>query len=139
MRSEGGEIAGWGGQPVTQLIGVARDSAHLVRQELNLARQETIEKLTPAARSTGLMLGGGVLAAWGVSYLLQAAVRALSTRMPPWLASLVFGGFLTAGGIALLGLGRRQLASLSLVPHKTINSLKENKEWALHQIRSKLI
>ena len=121
-----------------QLIGVAKDGLELIRQELNLARQETIEKLTPAARSTGMILGGGVLAAFGGTYLLQAVVRALSTRMPLWLASLVSGVGLILGGILLMRRGGRQLKNIGVVPEKTINSLREDKEWLLHQIKSRL-
>ena len=51
--------------PMTHLVGVAQDGLELIRQELSLARQETIEKLTPAARSTGMICGGGVMAGFG--------------------------------------------------------------------------
>ena len=123
---------------MTQLIGVAKDGLELIRQELNLARQETIEKLTPAARSTGMILGGGVLAAFGGAYLLQAVVRALSTRMPLWLAWLMSGVGLILGGILLMRRGGRQLKNIGVVPEKTINSLREDKEWLVHQIKSRL-
>ncbi len=126
------------GGSMTQFIGVAQDGLELIRQELSLARQETIEKLTPAVRSAGMIVGGGVMAALGGAYLLQAVVRALSTRMPPWLASLVFGMGFTVGGILLMRRGGRQLKNIGVVPEKTINSLREDKEWLLHQIKSRL-
>ncbi len=123
---------------LSQVAGVARDGAELVRQEARLAQQESKEKLGPALRSAGLMIGGGVLSVFGISYLLQAAVRALATRMPPWAASLLSGGALILAGTVLVGRARRNLANLDIVPQKTINSLKEDKEWVLHQIRSRL-
>ena len=125
---------GW----MTQLMGVARDGLELFQQELSLARQETIENVTLAARSTGMIAGGGVMAAFGGAYLLQAGVRALSTRMPLWLASLVSGTGLTVGGILLMRRGGRQLKNIAVVPEKTINSLREDKQWLLHQIKSRL-
>ena len=123
---------------MTQLIGVARDGLELIRQELSLARQETIENVTLAARSTGMIFGGGVMAAFGGAYLLQAGVRALSTRMPPWLASLVSGTGLTVGGLLLMRRGGRRLKNITVVPEKTLNSLREDKQWLLHQIKSRL-
>ena len=123
---------------MTQLIGVAKDGLELIQQELSLARQETIENVTLAARSTGMIAGGGVMAAFGGAYLLQAVVRALSTRMPLWLASLVSGTGLTVGGILLMRRGGRQIKNIAVVPEKTINSLREDKQWLLHQIKSRL-
>ena len=131
--------AGRDGRTLTQLIGVAQDSLELIRQELRLARQETIEKLTPAAQSTGMIAGGGVLVGIGSSYILQGLVRALATIMPHWLASLLTGAGLTAGGLALMQRGADNIKHIDLVPEKTLNSLKEDKEWLQHQIKSRLI
>jgi len=127
------------GSRITQLIGIARDGAELVRQELRLARQETIEKVTPVAQSTGMVLGGGLLAAFGSTYLMDGLVRLLATRMPHWLASLLFAGALIGAGAGLVLRGRGQIKNISLVPEKTINSLREDKAWILRQIKSRLI
>lgn len=85
-----------------------------------------------------MILGGGIVTVFGTAYLLQAVVRVLSTRMPPWLASLVSGGALTLGGIAFAMRGGQQLRRLDLVPQKTINTLREDKEWLVHQIKFRL-
>jgi len=127
------------GGTVAQLLGIASDGMELIRQEARLARQETIEKLTPAARSTGMVVGGGLLATLGSTYLLQAVVRLLETFMPRWLASLVSGAGMTAGGLALMQRGGRELQEMSLVPEKTIKSLREDKTWIIRQIKSRLI
>ncbi len=81
------------------------------REELNQAREETMERLTPVARSTGMMVAGGALAAFGAIYIVQGIVRALSTFMPPWLASLLTGTLIALGGVALIETGRRQVKS----------------------------
>lgn len=125
-------------QSASQLNGLARDAADLVRQEVQLARQETIEKLSPAARALAMIVGGGVLGAFGAGYLLQAIVRALATIMPRWLASLVSGVALTGAAGALAALGARQLKDLNIVPERTIRTLKEDREWLLRQLRSRL-
>ena len=121
-----------------QLAGVARDAAQLIRQEIALARQESREKLGPAARSAAMLVGGGAMVISGAAYILQAAVRALSARMPPWAAYLLSGGVLASFGLLLAGRAARNLRRLDIVPHKTITSLREDREWLLHQIKSRL-
>jgi len=123
----------------SRYIAIAQDGLDLIKQEVQLARQETVEKLTPAAQSTGLVVGGGLLAAIGSTYLADAIVRLLATFMPHWLASLLFGTGLAAGGVALIQRGTSDFKNLSLVPEKTLASLKEDKRWLVHQIRSRLI
>jgi len=121
-----------------QLSGVTRDGVMLLQQEWSLARQETIEKVRPAAISTGLIAGGGLMAAVGSTYIMQALVQMLATRMPAWLASLLSGLGFTLGGVALIRNGSRQLQELDVIPQKTIDSLREDKEWLLTQIKSRL-
>lgn len=138
MTNSNGDIPA-GGSTTARLLEVAQDGVDLLRQEVNLARQETIEKLTPAALSSGMVLAGGMLVATGSSYVADAIVRALATRMPHWLASLVFGGGLTAGGLALIRRGSNEIKNIDLLPTKTLHSLKEDKAWLLQQIKSRLI
>ncbi|GAC1564824.1 MAG: hypothetical protein NVS2B7_38900 [Herpetosiphon sp.] len=120
------------------LVEVAQESVELGKQELRLARQETIEKITPAAQSAGLVVGGGLLMMVGGSYIMQGLVRALATVMPHWLASLLSGAGMTFGGLAMILRGNNNLKHVDLVPHKTINSLKEDREWLKHLIKSRL-
>jgi hypothetical protein len=97
--------------------GIARGGADFLRrtlsvaaqEEMNQVREQTVERLTPVARSTGFMVGGGALAAYGGAYIVHGIVRALSTRMPPWLASLLVGVALGLGGAALMEVGRREI------------------------------
>lgn len=121
-----------------QLRGIAQDSVYLLRQELQLARQETQENVSTAVRSTGMIVGGSLLTTFGGVYLVQGLVRALATLIPHWLASLLSGGALTAAGIALVRHGANQIKQTDIVPRKTLGSLKEDKAWILNQINSRL-
>jgi len=128
-----------GGSRVRVVLALALDSAELLRQELRLARQEALEKVTPAARGSGMVVAGGLAAAVGATYIVDAVIRLLATRMPHWLASLLFAGALIGAGAGLVLRGRGQIKNISLVPEKTINSLREDKAWILRQIKSRLI
>ncbi len=124
---------------VRVILALASDGAELLRQELRLAQQEAIEKVTPAARGSGMMLAGGLAAAVGATYIVDAVIRLLATRMQHWLASLLFAGVLIGAGAVLVQRGTGQIKNISLVPEKTINSLREDKAWILRQIKSRLI
>jgi len=120
------------------LTSVAKDGTQLIEQEIRLARQESKEKIAPALRSVLMVVGGGVVTAYGVGYLVHSISRVLTTRMPAWLASLVTGGVLSLAGVLLAGLGGQKLRSLDIVPRKTINSIREDKLWLQRQIKSRL-
>jgi predicted ABC-type sugar transport system permease subunit len=138
MSNANGDPSGGAGR-VRVILALASDGAELLRQELRLLRQEAAEKVTPAARGSGMMLVGGLAAAVGVTYIVDAVIRLLATRMPHWLASLLFAGVLIGAGAGLVLRGRGQIKNISLVPEKTINSLREDKAWILRQIKSRLI
>lgn len=138
MTNTNGHSASQDGSWLHQLTEVTRDGVFLLQQEIHLARQETAEKLKPVLTSTGLLAGGGIMAAVGSTYLMQAVVQLLATRMPHWLASLLAGLGFMIGGIALVGTGSRQLRELDVIPQKTINSLREDREWLVTQIKSRL-
>lgn len=112
-------------QPTSRFGEVARGGADMfrraftiaAREELNQVKQQSVQALAPAAQSTGMIVGGGVLVTLGATYLLQAVVHALATQMPRWLASLLTGVALALGGVSLLALGRRQLHEVELLPH----------------------
>jgi len=101
-----------------KLARLAKNGVKLLRQELALAQRAAVEKATPAIRSSAMIVAGGVVAVYGVAYVLQAIVRLLATRMPPWLAYLVSGGALVTGGVMLAGRGSRQLKSTGSYPVK---------------------
>jgi hypothetical protein len=138
MSNANGDPSGGAGR-VRVILALASDGAELLRQELRLLRQEAAEKVTPAARGSGMMLVGGLAAAVGVTYIVDAVIRLLATRMPHWLASLLFAGALIGAGAVLVLRGQGQIKNISLVPEKTINSLREDKAWILRQIKSRLI
>ena len=129
------QVGGW----VRVLLALAPDGAELLRQELRLARQEAVEKLTPVAQGSGMALAGGLMAVIGSGYIADAIVRLLATRMPHWLASLLFAAGLMAGGAVLMRGGSATIKNISLVPEKTMNSLREDKKWLIRQIRSRVI
>ncbi len=121
-----------------ELAGAAREGGNLLREEVERAREEEKRKLVPIAGSTAAMVAGGVLAGYGFTYLLQACVRLLATRMPLWRAATIVGGGLVAGGGALVALGATVLRRTDVMPRETMEHLGRRGEAILRQTRSNL-
>lgn len=119
------------GQLFTELTG---DMSNLVRQELELAKAETMQKVSKATRSIILMVAGGLLAYAGLIALVIAAAIALGAIMPYWLSSLIMGLVVIVIGAILINSGRSSLTNLSIVPEQSVESLKEDARWAKEQV-----
>jgi VIT1/CCC1 family predicted Fe2+/Mn2+ transporter len=104
----------------------------LVSLEIALAKQELKEI---AMRN---LIAAVCIAAAGLFAILAVlvAVPVLIVVLVPWhwQAALIWAVVyaLMAGAVALYGKSRLSVR----LPTRTLDSLKENKEWALHQLRS---
>ena len=113
-----------------------RETTTLVRQEVQLAKAELTQSATEAARGIGMLVAGGAVAYAGVLCLLLAVVYGLiEAGLDAWLAALIVGlVVIVIGGILVLR-GRASLKPSHLAPQKTVETLKEDKEWAKEQAR----
>ena len=125
-------------RPIGELMKqLAQETSTLVRQELQLAKAETAEKGRKAGVGIGLMGGAGVAALLALGTLTAFLVLALDAAMPAWLAALLVGiaWAVVAGVLALLGRERVQEIGAP-VPEQTIETVKEDVEWAKTRMRS---
>jgi hypothetical protein len=106
----------------------------LIRQEIALFKAELQENLGRFGIGAGALAAGGLIALSGWLALIAAAILGLSIVLAPWLAALIVGAVLLALGAGLLLFGRRRLRSETLVPRRTLNSLREDQEWIREQI-----
>jgi len=111
------------------------DLTTLVRKEIDLARTETTEKVTKASRSVVMMVAGGMVAYTGLIALVIAIIVALSGLMPLWLSALIVGIVVIVIGAILIASGRSSLARMTIVPEKTVETMKDNTEWAKEQVK----
>ena len=109
----------------------------LARQELQLARAEMVEKGKKAGAGAGLMGVAGGIALLAGGALTAFLILALDGVMPNWLAALLVAGAyaMAAAVVFSIGKGRVQDAG-PLVPEQTIDSVKEDAQWAKTQIGS---
>ncbi|HXG92403.1 MAG TPA: phage holin family protein [Blastocatellia bacterium] len=114
------------GELLSQL---ANNSAALVRDEIDLAKQEMGEKIARLRSAVVVIAIGGVIALVGMLGLVAAAIIGLGYVVGPGWSALIIGGALAliGGLIAMTGVGRMKRTSLK--PEQTIETLEEDKEW----------
>jgi hypothetical protein len=114
---------------------IGRGVATLAGQEMRLARAEMTQKSRQLLPGLGMMAaaGGVALAAFGT--LTAFVVLALSEVMDAWLAALIVGLVYVLAAVGLYLTGRDRVGDAApLVPEKTMESVKEDVEWAKSQI-----
>jgi putative superfamily III holin-X len=125
-------------RPIGELLKqLSQETTTLVRQELELAKAEMAQKGKQAGVGAGMFGGAGASGLLGLGALSAAAIAALDTAMPLWLAALIVAlvWFAVAGALALQGRRKVQDATPP-VPEQTQESMKEDVEWAKTQARS---
>jgi xanthine/uracil permease len=114
---------------------LSRETTTLVRQEVQLAKAELTQSATEAARGIGMLVAGGAVAYAGLLFLLLAIVYGLiDAGWDPWLSALVVGLVVVAIGAILVLRARESLKPANLAPRRTVETLKEDQEWAKEQI-----
>jgi hypothetical protein len=115
---------------------LARESSTLVRQEVELAKTEMTQKASRAARDIGFLAIGGAVAYAGLLAIIAAVIVALATAgLPWWLSALLVGLLVAAAGYFLIQKGLAALKREDLAPKRTLESLKEDAQWAKEQVR----
>jgi hypothetical protein len=116
---------------------LSQETTQLLKQEIELAKAEVGEKGRQAGKGAGLFGGAGVIGLGAVGALTACFILALDTVMPAWLAALivavVYGA--VAGILALQGRNRIKQA-VPPVPEQTVETLKEDVQWAKTQTPS---
>jgi hypothetical protein len=123
------------GRSVAALLSdLAGETSALVRQEIALFKAELSEKLTRMGVGAAALAAGGVIAFSGWLALLAAAILGLSHALAPWLSALIIGVVVIALGAGLALFGKSRLKADALVPHRTLNSLREDEAWLRDQV-----
>jgi xanthine/uracil permease len=114
---------------------LSRKTTLLVRKELELAKTEMTEKATEAGKNIGFLVIGGAVLYTGLLFILAAIAILLADVVPDWLAAFIVGLVVAVIGLVLVQKGRAALKQITLKPEKTIETLKEDKEWVQEQVK----
>lgn len=114
---------------------LAEQTGTLVRKEVELARVEMTQKATRVGKDIGFLAVGGAVAYAGLLALIATAVLGLGAAgIQLWLAALLVGLVVLGVGYLLIQRGISALKREELAPRQTIETLKEDKEWAKEQM-----
>ena len=123
-------------QSIGELLGrLSEQMSALVRQEVELAKVELREKGRRAGAGAGLIGAGGLLGLGAFAALTTTLILVLATFVDAWLAALIVTVAYAAGAAALAVSGKQKVQAISPVPEQTIETLKEDVQWAKAQPR----
>lgn len=119
-------------QPIGEVArDLTRDLSLLVRQEIDLAKAEMTSKGRTAAPGLGMIGGAGLVALAATGALTAFLVLVLATFLPDWLAALIVGAALAGVAYVLAMRGKDRVAEAGApIPEQTIETVKEDVEWA---------
>ena len=128
-----------GGQserPLKEVVSEFLDQGkQLLRAELKLARTELRAEAKKATAGSGMLAAGGVVLLLGAIALVAFLVIALDLVLPLWASALLVTVLLLAVGAGVAMAGSKRLKTIH-APTKTIQTLKEDSQWASTTMRS---
>jgi hypothetical protein len=114
---------------------LARETSTLVRQEVQLAKTEMTQKATAVGKDIGFLAVGGAVAYAGLLALIATIIIILGTAgLPWWLAALIVTVVVLGIGGFLVQRGLTALKHETMMPEQTIQTLKEDRQWAKEQM-----
>jgi uncharacterized membrane protein YqjE len=114
---------------------VIRNVQEIVRSEVRLAKTEIREEATKAKSSALLLGAGAVTAIFAILFLLLMTVYVLALVLPSWAAALIVGAALAVAAALMLTAGVRRFKLIHPTPERTVETIKENVEWAKQQAK----
>jgi uncharacterized membrane protein YqjE len=125
-------------ESVGELLGqLSSDISTLVRQEIALARVEMSEKGKTIGKGVGMLGGASVAGLAMLGALTTTLIALLAQAMDVWIAALIVTVLWGVVAAVLAQLGRKQLKEAAPPkPEQTIETIKEDVQWAKTQMRS---
>lgn len=110
---------------------LAEQTSTLVRQEVELAKAEVAQKGQQAGKGAGLIGAGAVIGLLAAGALTAFLIMLLDGVLPNWLSALIVAVVFGAIAAILALQGRNRIrAATPAVPEQTVETVKEDVEWA---------
>lgn len=117
------------------LSAVTSDVQTLFRQEVELAKTEVRGEAAKAGKAAGMYGGAGFAGYLVLLFLSLAAVLGLANVMDGGWAALIVAAVWAVAAAVLYQRGRAQMRTVAPKPEQTVESIKENAQWARHPTR----
>jgi hypothetical protein len=121
---------------IGELFGeLSQDVAMLVRQEAQLAKTEMQQKLSKVTTDLVALATGGVVLLLGGLALTAMLILLLvdPIGLDPWLAALIVGAIFGLVGWLMVQRGLTNLKRIDPTPRRTVESIKDDIQWAKEQ------
>jgi uncharacterized membrane protein YqjE len=115
---------------------LANQTSTLVRQEIKLAQAEVTQKGKLAGKGAGMMAGAAVAALLMLGALTALLIVVLDSFMALWLAVLIVTVLWGIVSAVLAQAGRNALQSATPPVPQTVETVKEDIQWAKTQTGS---
>jgi Putative Actinobacterial Holin-X, holin superfamily III len=115
---------------------LASQTSTLVRQEIQLAQAEVTQKGKLAGKGAGLLAGAAVFGLLALGALTAALIALLDTWMPTWVAGLIVMVLWLIVAFVLAKAGQKSLQQATPPAPQTVETVKEDIEWAKTQTGS---
>jgi uncharacterized membrane protein YqjE len=115
----------------------SEDATTLIRKEVELAKAELAEKGRQAGKGAAMLGGAGLFGVTAFGALTAFLILVLAEAMDAWLAALIVAAVYGAIAAVLALQGKQKMEEAAPPqPEQTVETLKEDVEWAKRQPES---
>jgi uncharacterized membrane protein YqjE len=115
---------------------LASQTSTLVRQEIQLAQAEVTQKGKVAGKGAGMLAAAAVAGLLGLIALTAALIALLDEWMPTWAAALIVMALWLIAAAVLAKAGQKALQQATPPAPQTVETVKEDIQWAKTQTGS---
>ena len=115
---------------------LASQTSTLVRQEIQLAQAEVTQKGKVAGKGAGLLAGAAVFGLLALGALTAGLIALLDKAMATWVAALIVMALWAIVAFVLAKAGQRALQQATPPAPQTVETVKEDIQWAKTQTGS---
>jgi hypothetical protein len=114
---------------------LTRSFSTLIRQELDLARTEMTARAGRMSRGGAMVgIGGALLYAAVLGVMAFVILGLVELGLSPWLAALLVTIIVAVAGGLLVTAGQNALRKADLVPRRTIDTIRDDADWAKERL-----
>ena len=124
-------------RPIGELVkDLSQQTSTLVRQEIQLARAELQEYGKVTGKGAGMLGGAAVAGLLALGALTAALIALLDKAMATWVAALIVMALWAIAALVLAKSGQKALKSATPPVPQTVETVKEDIEWAKNPTES---
>jgi uncharacterized membrane protein YqjE len=118
-------------RPIGELVKeLSSQTSALVRQEIELARAELQQKGKIAGKGAGMLGGAAAAALLALGALTAGAIALLDLAMATWAAALIVMALWAIVALVLAKAGQKSLQKATPPAPQTVETVKEDIQWA---------